>query len=311
MSLTLPFLLTSLSTTASLIFLSFISNFHFSFPFSHHLSFSFSLFFFLFYCPFLPSCICCSSLFVLRSPTLFNFISSSLLFFLQFNFLFRFHSCLSSHLLPFHSDPPFSPSFAWSPFLPSPPLLLCSFSSFALIFSTFSPFSSHSSSHCTPPPAPLTSSTVPVLPPPAPPARIDFVLVNLEPRGAQEGGGGILATERKWAEADVDTSYAAWWSFHHLGHLSTPPTPPLPCLFSLFFLPCFFAFLSFPAKLQDVSKYHAGLQTERWQTIEGRCGLIISSALWLTSISLLRHWAAAKHSENMQSGGLHTSQIYS
>lgn len=99
-----------------------------------------------------------------------------------------------------------------------------------------------------------------------------------------------------------------------------PPAPPLVfstprprLLFFFFHFIIFFVHflsLSFSLNLQDVSKYHAGLQTGRWQTIKGRCRLIISSALWLTSISPRSHWAAAGRGENMQSGGLHSSQIY-
>lgn len=183
----------------------------------------------------------------------------------------------------------------------------------------------HSSSR-----SPLTSSTVPVLPPFAPPARIDFVLVNLEQRGSSQGG--VMATERKWTEPDAATSCAAWWSFHHLDRFSNlPPIPnptttgttctPVVLLHTtstspLLLFPLYYFFfvrflsLSFSLNLQDVSKYHAGLQTGRWQTIKGRCRLIISSALWLTSISPRSHWAAAGRGENMQSGGLHSSQIY-
>lgn len=199
-------------------------------------------------------------------------------------------------------------SFSWRPYFPSVHFL------FSYFFSLLSLSLLSSSS-------PLTSSTVPVLPPFAPPARIDFVLVNLELRGAQGRDNG------HWAEVN---RAGRGYFLHSMVVISSaesflePPRPhptttsaactpwpsPLHALISFrffFFLNCFLLFLSFSLNLQDLSKYHAGLQTGRWQTIKGRCRLIISSALWLTSISLQRHWAAAGRSKNMQSGGLLTS----
>lgn len=78
----------------------------------------------------------------------------------------------------------FLSSFSWRPYFPSVHFLFSYF--FSLL--SLSLLSSSSS--------PLTSSTVPVLPPFAPPARIDFVLVNLELRGAQGRDNG------HWAEVN-------------------------------------------------------------------------------------------------------------
>lgn len=110
-------------------------------------------------------------------------------------------------------------SFSWRPYFPSVHFL------FSYFFSLLSLSLLSSSS-------PLTSSTVPVLPPFAPPARIDFVLVNLELRGAQGRDNG------HWAEVNragrgyflhsmvVISSAESFLDPHAPTPL--PPAPPVP-----------------------------------------------------------------------------------
>ena len=174
------------------------------------------------------------------------------------------------------------------------PLALCSLTShlFTFLFFFLSPSWPKPPSSSTP----LISSTVPVL---APPAPIDSAIANGHWAEVSRAGRGYFL--HSMAVISSPESFVP----PPTTPLPPPPLPPWPFqLNSPSSSPSFFFYLaswslSFSLKLQDLSKYHAGLQTGRWQTIKGRCRLIISSALWLTSISLQRHCAAAGRCANM------------